>query len=517
MNGAELVIKTALAAGIEICFANVGTTEIPLVAALDTTPGIRAVLGLHEGVCTGAADGYGRMLGKPAMTILHLGPGLANGISNLHNARRAHTPILNLTGEHASWHRSADPPLKMDIEALAGTVSGWLRTCESVEDLSRDTAEAVAAAMRGQIAQLILPHDYQWSECTDETIRTPAFSFDPLDDAAIEAAARLLRTNSKSLILLGGGALLRRGMHAAARIRAATGCDLLSETFPSHMERGVGIPAVDRFPYFPEHAAALLSKYQVVVLAGTNEPVAFFGYKGMISRLLTEKQQTCSIAGPGEKVWDALEHLADAVGAGSSTILDPTPTATSLRHELPTGALDREKVAVVLAALQPENAIVVDESVTSGMAYYSLAAAAAPHSLLTLTGGSLGMGMPCAVGAALACPDRQVISFQADGSAMYTLQALWTQAREGLDITTLICSNRSYDILKLELIRAGNAPLGQKALGLTDLKNPSIDWAKISQGMGVPAVSVGTAEQLVKELAAGLSESGPHLIEMVLA
>jgi len=482
MNGADIVIKTALAAGIEICFANVGTTEIPLVAALDTTQGIRAVLGLHEGVCTGAADGYGRMLGRPAMTILHLGPGLANGISNLHNARRAHTPILNLTGEHASWHRSA---------------------------------EAVAAAMRGQIAQLILPHDCQWSECTDETIRTPAFSFDPLDDAAIEAAARLLRTNAKSLILLGGGALMRRGMHAAARIRAATGCDLVSETFPSHMERGAGIPAVDRFPYFPEHAAALLSKYQVVVLAGTNEPVAFFGYKGMISRLLTEKQQTCSIAGPGEKVWDALEHLADALGAGS-TMADPTPTAKPLHHELPTGALNREKVAVVLAALQPENAIVVDESVTSGMAYYSLAATAAPHSLLTLTGGSLGMGMPCAVGAALACPDRQVISFQADGSAMYTLQALWTQAREGLDITTLICSNRSYDILKLELMRAGNAPLGQKALGLTDLKNPSIDWVKIGQGMGVPAVSVDTAEQLAKELAAGLSEGGPHLIEMVL-
>ena len=516
MNGAELVIKTAMAAGIDTCFANVGTTEIPLVAALDTIPGIRAVLGLHEAVCTGAADGYGRMLGRPAMTILHLGPGLANGISNLHNARRAHTPILNVTGEHASWHRSADPPLRMDIEALAGTVCGWLRTCESVADLSGDTAEAVAAAMRGQIAQIILPHDLQWSECPDETIRTPAFSFDPVDDAAIEAAARLLRANAKSLILLGSGALMRRGMHAAARIRAATGCDLVSELFPSHMERGASIPAVDRFPYFPEQATALLSKYKVIVLAGTNEPVAFFGYKGMISRLLTEKHQTCSIAGPGEKVSDALEHLADAVGAGSSMI-DLTPTTKSLRRELPTGALNREKAAMILAALQPENAIVVDESVTSGMAYYQLAATAAPHSLLTLTGGSLGMGMPCAVGAALACPDRQVISFQADGSAMYTLQALWTQAHEGLDITTLICSNRSYDILKLELMRAGNAPLGQNALGLTDLKNPPIDWAKISQGMGVPAVTVDTAEQLAKELTAGLSEAGPHLIEMVLA
>ncbi|MGO9569753.1 MAG: acetolactate synthase large subunit [Desulfomonilaceae bacterium] len=516
MNGAELVISTALAAGIEICFANVGTTEIPLVTALDTIPGIRAVLGLHEAVCTGAADGYGRMLGRPAMTILHLGPGLANGISNLHNARRAHTPILNLTGEHASWHRSADPPLKMDIEALAGTVAGWMRTCESVADLSRDTAEAVAAAMQGQIAGLILPHDCQWSDCTDETIRTPAFSYGPLDHGAIEAAARLLRTNSKSLILLGGGSLLRRGMHAAARIRAVTGCDLLSETFPAHMERGMAIPSVDRLPYFPEHAAAVLSQYQAVVLAGTNEPVAFFGYKDMTSRLLTEEQQTCSIAGPGENVSDALEYLADAVGA-SSTMVDLASTAKPLHQGLPAGKLTREKAAMILAALQPENAIVVDESITAGMAYYPLTATAEPHSLLTLTGGSLGMGMPCAVGAALACPDRQVISFQADGSAMYTLQALWTQAREGLNITTLICSNRSYDILKLELMRAGNVPVGQNALALTDLKNPSIDWVKICHGMGVPAVSVDTAEQLAKELIAGLREAGPHLIEMVLA
>jgi len=515
MNGADLVIKTSLAAGIEICFANVGTTEMPLVVALDTTPGIRAILGLQEGVCAGAADGYGRMLGRPAMIILHLGPGLANGVSNLHNAKRAHTPILSVTGEHATWHRSADPPLGMDIEALAGTVSGWIRTCESVDNLSRDTAEAVAAAMRGQIAELILPNDCQWSECTDETIQTPRFSFDPLDDGAIEDAAKLLRANSKSLLLVGGRSLLRRGLHAAARIQAATGCDLLSETFPAHMERGMGIPPINRLHYFPEHAVEVLSKYQVIVLAGTSEPVAFFGYKDMPSRLLTEKQQTCLIAGPGQNVCDALEHLADAVAASRAKV-DPAPTAKPLRQELPTGKLTREKLAATLAALQPENAIVVDESVTSGMAYYLTSATAEPHSLLTLTGGSLGMGMPCAVGAALACPDRPVINLQADGSAMYTLQALWTQAHEKLDITTLICSNRSYDILKLELIRSGNAPTGQNAIGLTDLRNPSIDWVKISQGMGVPAVSVDTAEQLAKELAARLRERGPHLIEVVL-
>ncbi len=515
MNGAELVLKTALAAGVDICFANPGTTEMPLVVALDTVPGVRAVLGLFEGVCTGAADGYGRMLGKPAMIILHLGPGLANGISNLHNAKRARTPILSITGEHASWHRSADPPLGMNIEALAGTVSGWQRTCESVADLSRDTAQAVAAAMRGQVAELILPHDCQWSECADETIVTREFSFDPLDDAVIESAAKLLRTDAKSLILLGGRSLLRPGLQAAARIQAATGCDLLAETFPAHMERGMGIPAVDRFPYFPEHAAAVLSAYQVVILAGASEPVAFFGYKNMISRLLSDKQQTCSLVGPGSNVCDALEHLADAVDA-PRTVPDAPATTKRSSQELPAGKLGRNELAAILAALQPENAIVVDESVTASMAHYVLTATSEPHSLLTLTGGSLGMGMPCAVGAALACPDRPVISFQADGSAMYTLQALWTQAHEGLDITTLICSNRSYDILKLELVRAGHAPIGQNALALTDLKNPAVDWVKISNGMGVPAVSVDTAEQLAKELAGAIREPGPHLIEVAL-
>ncbi len=514
MNGAELVMKTAAAAGVEICFANPGTTEMPLVQALDTVPGIRAVLGLFEGVCTGAADGYGRMLDKPAMTLLHLGPGLANGVANLHNARRAHTPVLNVIGQHASWHQPADPPLNMDIEALAGTVSGWVRSCESVADLSRDTAEAVAAAMQRQIATVIVPHDYQWSECTDETIITPLFSPHPIDNDAIEEAARLLRASPNSLIMLGGRALRKRGLQAADRIRAATGCDLFSEILPARMERGAGIPAVDRLPYFPEHATAALSIYQAVILAGAKEPVAFFGYKGMRSRLLNDNQQSRLIAGPRDNVEDALEHLADALGASGASVHTAANAKHSI-HGLPQGILTRDKAAATLAALQPENAIIVDEAVTTAGAYYPLTATAPPHSLLCLPGGSIGMGMPCAIGAALACRDRPVISFQADGSAMYTVQALWTQAREGLDITTLICSNRSYDILKLELMRAGTVSPGKNTLALTDLGNPSLDWVQIGQGMGVPAVSVDTAEQLAKELTAALHEPGPHLIEMV--
>jgi acetolactate synthase I/II/III large subunit len=516
MNGAELIVKTALNAGIEICFSNPGTTEMPLVTAFDSVPGIRAVLGLFEGVCTGAADGYGRMLDKPAMTLLHLGPGLSNGLANLHNAKRAHTPVFNVIGEHASWHRPADAPLTMDIEALAGTVSKWQRTSESAATLSRDTASAIAAAMLGQVATLIVPQDCQWTECNDQTISIPQFSFDPVDQNSIDRAAALLRTGEKALLFLSGKALSTSGLQAAARIKAATGCDVMSERLFARMERGVGIPPVDRLPYFPEHAVEVLSKYRLVVLAGAEEPVAFFGYKDMPSRLLAADQQAVRIDSGNQDLPAVLEYLAEALGAPGKAALDTNTHTVSSKPGLPSGTLTTEKVNAVIAALQPEGAIIVEEAVTTGRSYYPLAATAPPHSLLTLTGGSIGQGMPCAAGAAMACPDRPVINFEADGSAMYTVQALWTQARESLNVTTLICSNRSYDILRLELMRAGQVAPGKNTSSVTDLAGPALDWVKISQGMGVPAVSVDTAEQLAKELRLALAEPGPHLIEMVL-
>jgi acetolactate synthase I/II/III large subunit len=516
MNGAETLVKTALNAGIEICFSNPGTTEIPLVMALDSVPGIRAVLSLFEGVCTGAADGYGRMLDRPAMTLLHLGPGLSNGLANLHNAKRAHTPLFNVIGEHASWHRAADAPLTMDIESLAGTVSKWLRTCESASTLSRDTANAIAAAMRGQVSTLIVPQDYQWTECDNRTVRVPQLSFDPADQDLIDRSAALLRTHEPALLFLGGKALRRRGLQAAARIKAATGCDVLSQTLFAHMERGAGIPPVSRLPYFPEHALAVLSKYRSVVLAGLEEPVAFFGYKDMPSRLLTADQQAVRIDGENQDLLEVLEYLADALGAPRKVALESNADSASSKPDLPSGPLTSEKVCMVLAGLQPEGAIIVEEAVTTGGSYYSLTEAALPHSLLTLTGGSIGQGMPCAVGAAIACPDRAVINFQADGSAMYTVQSLWTQARESLNVTTMICSNRSYDILRVELARSGQVSPGKSTISLTNLADPAIDWVKVSLGMGVPAVSVNTGEHLAKELRVALAEPGPHLIEMVL-
>ncbi len=516
MNGAELLAKTAVKAGINACFANAGTTELPIVVALDSEPSIRAILGLFEGVCTGAADGYGRVLDRPAMTLLHLGPGFANGIANLHNARRARTPLVNLVGEHATWHRSADAPLSMDIDALASTVSGWQKTNESPAALSQDVADAVAASMYGQISSLIVPNDHQSAECDVGEIAVSRFSFDPVDCGSIEAAAQLMRGRENTGLIMGGRALRKRGLHAAARIRAVTGCDLLTDTFPAYVDRGRGLPDVTRIPYFPEPAIDLLSKYEGVVLVDTKEPVTFFGYKGIRSQLLTRNQQRVRIAAHRQDAIEALEYLADVLDAPRSPDIPDLVLAEPRHPGIPQGELTAEKACLTLAALQPEDAIIVDEGITTSFGYYRLTRGLAPHAFLAIAGGSIGYGMPCAVGTAVACPDRAVIDFQADGSAMYTVQALWTEAREALNVTTLICSNRSYDILRMELARAGITSIGAKALSLIDIDDPAIDWAKIGEGMGVPAVSVNTAEGLAYELRKALSEPGPHLVEMVL-
>jgi acetolactate synthase-1/2/3 large subunit len=516
MNGADLLLKTALAGGVEVCFANPGTTEAPLVAAFDEIPGIRAVLGLFEGVCTGAADGYGRMKGKPAMTLLHLGPGLANGIANLHNARRAGTPLVNVIGEHATWHRDADPPLAMDIETLAGTVSGWTRTNLSAGDLSSNTTEAISASLRGQIASLIVPHDHQLARVEDGPVLLPSLAYDPPDLAAIGRAADSLRKGVKSAMILGGQSLFGQGLMYAGRIRALTGCDLLTNSFFARMDRGTGFPSVARIPYFPEPAKPILARYETIIIAGGEDPVTFFGYPGIDSYLFTRDQQRLHICRPGQDVVKALEHLADLLESERRPV-DGIGAERELRRPgMPTGELTPEKACLAMAAIQPENAIIVDEGMTTILAYYALSATLPPHSITTIVGGAIGYGMPCAVGAALACPDRQVINFQADGSGLYTVQALWTQAREGLNIVTLVGSNRSYNIVRMELERAGMIPRGPNAEALTGLGDPSIDWVAIARGFGVPACSVDTAEGLVCALGRALQEPGPHLVEMVL-
>jgi acetolactate synthase-1/2/3 large subunit len=514
MNGAEILIKTAAKAGLEVCFTNPGTTEMPLVCGFDSIPGIKPYLGLFEGCCTGAADGYGRMTGKPAMTLLHLGPGLGNGIANLHNARRGGTPVLNVIGEHATWHLQANAPLTMDIATLAGTVSGWQRTCSTTETLSQDTADAIAAALEGQVATLIVPSDVQWSECSNTEIHRPKISSTTIDKDSIDHAAEVLQSDQKTALILGGWALRKRGLAAAGRIKVKTGCDLLSERAPARIERGVGISATEVIPYFPRQALELLSRYQVIVLAGTGEPVTFFGWQGYPSRLLNDTQHICRISADAKSLPQALEDLADTLDAPGRIDASDAGFSEIERPDIPKGKLTANNASIILAALQPEHAIIVNESITSGGAYLPLAVSAPAHTMMALPGGAIGYGMPCAVGAAIACPQRPVINFQADGSAMYTLQALWMQARDGLNITTLICSNRSYNILNIEFSRSGITSPGHYAQTLTDLGNPAIGWVQISKGMGVPAIAVDSCEALAKELKKALDEPGPHLIEV---
>lgn len=513
MIGAELLMETAAGHGVEVCFANPGTTEMPMVEALDRTPKIRPILGLFEGVCTGAADGYGRMAGKPAMALLHLGPGLANGLCNLHNARRAHTPMLVVVGEHATWHRPYDPPLAMDIEALAGALNGWQRTTSRAQNLGVDVCDALAAARRGQVATLIVPFDLQTKPIAPQPAPEAPSPSKAVDEQAIAKAARLLKKYGKrAVIILGGRSLSWEGQMKAACIKAACGCDLIAETFPARMERGIGLPHIDRIPYVPAVAQNLLDSYEAVVLAGAPAPVIFFGYKDTPPSLLSAGQEAVAL-GEGPDVLSELSKLADALGAPSS----PPGELLTRADEIPApaGVLTRDTVCALLAAQQPEGAVVVDEGNTTSTSYHHFAALAKPFTLLTLTGGAIGQGMPCATGAAIACPDRKVISFQADGSALYTVQALWTQAKEKLDVLTLICSNQSYDILKFEASKLGTRLPGPSVMKLTDLSR--VDWVKVGEGLGVPSVAVATTEELSSELSRALAEKGPRLIEMTLA
>ena len=514
MNGAESLIRTAIAAGVEVCFANPGTTEMPLVAALDSADGLRPILGLFEGVCTGAADGYGRMAEKPALTLLHLGPGFANGIANLHNARRARSPIVNLIGDHATWHVGADAPLTSDIISLATPVSGWIRSVRNSASLADATAQAIAAAGRapGQIATLIIPSDCQWDPAEShvapiEPPAPPAVSSD-----AVKRAAESMRKGDRVTLFLGGTALRARGLKAAARIAAKSGCHLICETFPARLERGAGTPAVDRLPYFPEQAIEMLQAFDTIVIAGAKKPVAFFGYPNLPSQLIPEGIDAAILAEPTDNVPAALEALASEITAPVSAAM----AAKISRPERPVGKLNAMTAGAAIAAVMPEGAIVMDEAATTGLPFLAASVAAPPHTYLSLTGGAIGQGLPCATGAAVACPTRRVIAFQADGSAMYTLQALWTQARESLNVTTVLCNNRSYRILQFELARAGVTNPGRKARSLTDLSNPDIDWTSLARGMGVAGVRVETAEALTRELERSLATPGPTLIEMIL-
>jgi len=510
MNGAEAVLRTLADSGVRLCLANPGTSEMHMVAALDEVPQMRAVLCLFEGAATGAADGYGRMAGRPAAVLVHLGPGLANGLANLHNARRARTPVLVIVGDHATYHKRFDAPLESDIEALAGSVSGWVRRCARGADAAADVADAAAAAMcpPGQVATVILPADVSWSPDAEPASAVPARPRAPVPGEVLDAVAAVLRGGEPGVILLGGAGTRRPALEAASRISQATGARLLAETFPARHERGAGIPPVERLAYLAEMAAAQLDGARHLILAGARAPVSFFAYPGKLSSLVPDGCQVHTLAGPGDDIAGALSALADLAAPGVA----PVPQRPE-RPGLPDGDLTGHSAAAVIGALLPEHAIVCDEANTSGLALPAATAGAPPHDWLTLTGGAIGQGLPLAAGAALACPERPVLALEADGSAMYTISALWTHAREQLDITTVIFSNRSYAILNMELGRTGAPAAGESARSLLELSRPALSFTALAEGMGVPAGKAQTAPEFAAQLRRALAEPGPHLIE----
>ncbi len=511
VTGAEALVLAAAQSGVRVCFANPGTTEMPLVAALDEVPGVRAVLGLQENVCTGAADGYARITGTAAMTLLHLGPGLANGLANLHNARRANTPLVNVVGDHASWHLPFDAPLTSDIAALAATV-GSVHTITARAGVSDVTRDAIDEAHRTLgVSTVVIPADHQQASAQQspaEHTKPPGHTVVGSD--RVKQVATRLRTAGRTVLLLGGNALTCTGQRAAGRIAAGIGATLYSETFPARAERGSGLPDIDRLPYFPETAAAVLRDADNVVVAGAQDPVAYFGYEGIPS-VLTPPGSLVRLAGPLEDAEEALLELADLIGGNA-----PATPATTVAAPADDEPLTGRTVGQTVAACLPDWAIVSVEGGTSGYPFYTASGSAAAHTVLTNTGGAIGQGLPCALGAAIAAPDRPVIALQSDGSGLYTAQALWTMSRERAHVIVLIAANHTYNVLRTELGRHGNAEFGPQATALTSLADPCIDWVALADGFGVPAGRVTSAGQLRHAFTDAVDAGGPYLIEMAI-
>jgi acetolactate synthase-1/2/3 large subunit len=466
---------------------------------------MRGVLCLHETVCAGAADGYARMKGWPAATLLHLGPGLANGLSNFHNARKARSPVVNIIGEHSTAHLRYDAPLTADVEAFARPVSGWVRTLDDARNMGQAAAECVRASLGppGQVASLIIPADHSWSPAgaPGDAAEKPHRLLP--DSGRIDQAADLLLKGESVAILLGGAAICERGLRAAAK----TGARVFLNRYAGRAPRGRQWSFATRVPYFPEPAWEVLSGIRHMILVEAAPPVSFFGYPAMRSTLAPEDCRMVQLAEEGEDGVAALESLPALVELPSS--LQPIAAPDD-------GVLTPEAVGLVLASLLPEGAIVSDEMVSSGEPVNSALQHANAHDLLPVTGGSIGQGLPVAVGAAMACPGRKVVALEADGSAMYSLQALWTMARENLDIVVVIFNNRRYRILDVEMARTAAATVGPRADLMMDIGRPAIDWVELSRSLGVAASRAVTVAAFTDQLRAAFRGTGPILIEVTL-
>ncbi len=515
MNGAESLIRSLTNAGVNVCFANPGTSEMHLVQAIDAVPEMRAVLALFEGVCTGAADGYGRMTGNPATTLLHLGPGLGNGIANLHNARRAGTPIINLIGNHALYHVAYDAPLTSDIDTLAKNVSSWIKSDSTSDSLAADGMDGLRATKTarpgslGQISTMIIPADACWGEATGVAQPAGPSTRETVADEVVTRVADKLDSNS--LILLNGDGLSIQARVAAARLAGLTGCRIALTTFPGRVDGGPGTPVFERLPYFPEQVLASLAKVSTLVLAGAELPVSFFAYPGMPSVLVPDGCEVLCLARVEQDVTTAVCALADLMAAP----LSGYPTYERKAYVLPEGKLSVGSVASIIAGCLPENAILCGDSGGGGAAFGPVQSSV-PHSWLNLTGGSIGQGGPLAVGAAIACPQVRVLALLGDGASMYTNQAFWTQAREGLNVTTVIYNNSRYGILETEYLRLGVNEIGPRAQSLFNLGEPAIDFVALAGSMGVPGKKVSSPAAFQEAINLSFSQPGPMLIEALV-
>lgn len=511
MNGAQSLVHTLIDSDVDVCFTNPGTSEMHFVAALDTVAGMRCVLGLFEGVITGAADGYARMAGKPAATLLHLGPGLGNAMANIHNARKARSPMVNIVGEHATYHLKYETPLKSDTNMIAQACSDWVQTSQSASAVAGDAAQAVAQAKSGgQIATLILPADTAWNEGTGPSAPVPPPARPIVDADKIKtAAAILLKAGSDSTLMLTGAPLIEPGLTLAAKIAQKTGCKLLAQQSNARMSRGIGHYDIARVPYAVPQALAQLADIKHLVLLGANPPASFFAYPNQPNMMAPASCEQFVLAAREHDAGATLQALADELDAHAAEVVIDSRSPLVV----PDGQLTGDLVMQTVSALIPENAILCDEAVSSGRQLLQLTGRAKPHDYLQITGGAIGIGSPLATGAAVASPGRQVISLQADGSTMYTLQGLWTQAREQLQVCTIILANGAYRILQGELKRVGIDSPGERAQQMLSLRDPDLDWVSLAKGMGVPACSVDNAQALAAAVNAALAGKGPNLIE----
>lgn len=510
MNGSECLVGTLINHGVDLLFTNPGTSEVGLLAEIGTSEQIRAVPVLFEGIAAGAADGYFRMTGCPAATMLHVGPGLANAWSALHNAAKARSGVVNIVGQLSEAHLEYESPLKSDLLALATSVSDVVRYPLSSARVGIDAHAAADAAKRGKVATLVMANDVGWSDGAELATPPGAQNTDAhgaLDPAAMTA----LKQGPRTLFLLGGLALDVGAQRDAAAIASATGCSVMIEWANARCERGGDLPSWARIPYPVDEAVRTLAAYDTIVLCGAAEPIAFFNYRNSPSRL----------AAPSARVIDLHAEGADvrlALGAARRALAsDPArpchPPASRYTYGAPKSP---DPVSAAIAAALPEDAIIVNEAITSASDLFAASAAAPRHTWLDNLGGSIGFALPAAIGAAIGAPGRRVIALCGDGSTMYSLQGLWTMARENLDITVLVFANRAYKILINELVQASDAHLNDRTFSLLQLDNPAIGWAKLSGSLGVDATRVHSFDQLKAALTLALDTQGPRLIEVVI-